>query len=562
MVKDINRMMISVILVIFFLFLFIPKIELADNNSATNKKLYIGDVDGNGIIEMRDVVDMLKHISNEKTKKHSDWKLNDEQFKRADINEDNQINVNKDVIPILKYLAAKKSTKIASKHPDWLSLLDGKNSVIVPTDITLDKSTLNLKEGQNSKLTATVVPKDAEDKRVNWKSSNEKIAIVDEYGNIKAIKEGKCSINVTTWNGKTKACVVIVKKFTAENANTTNNTTNSTSGGSGSPSVTDGGTVGPGGGSPGGGSPGSGSTDGPYHGDTEDGEEVEIRGFNIEASKRTIYTYESGKITIKPEPENASTKGVKFKSSNTNILKIKGDGTYTAGEKDGTVEVTVSVDGFEDYDRNTSIVVKKCRMDEIKMNDDFTRVWDDNKDSMYCRISAKIYAEKGAKYDYITNKEVMWTTSNEKLCKINTDKITKVEGVDVGREVAIAEITQPGLYNISAGARDTYNAGAADNCVITVLGVKAKEKNYNINYQEKFDLEKAVIAFNKSEEGFTNKVKFDIIKGEGILYGNTLSAKVNGSALPSWYNDLITIKATTMGVEEYSTTFTVRFTNT
>ena len=276
----------TVLFVAFFPIVLIPKAELAANSEKTETTM-IGDLNNTGIIETGDVLMLLRHISNESTKRHPECELKGNSLKKADIyvdenkTDDNIIVNQADVLALLRYIAAKSSSKIASKHPDWLSLIDKRNSVIVPTDITLNKATLKLMVGQKDKLTATVVPKNAEDKRVYWKSSNEKVAEVDAFGNIKAVAEGECTVNATTWNGKTKACIVKITKFVAENGNTANNT-NSTSTGS-QPPVTGGGG---GGGSydPGSNNPGTGNPGGSEQGGSEEGEEVETTGISISPS--------------------------------------------------------------------------------------------------------------------------------------------------------------------------------------------------------------------------------------------------------------------------------------
>lgn len=243
--KYMHKKVICVMFIITVLLIsLIPKIEFADDSNQTSNKDLIGDVNGSGIIDISDVIAMLQHLSNEKTQKHSGWKLDADQFRRADINEDNIVDIRNDVISLLKYLAASKNSRIAQKHPEWLALINDKNNIIVPTDIALNKSQLDMMVGEKATLTATVVPEEAENKTYKWKSTNEKVVQVDSNGILIAVGEGQCSVNATTWNGVTKACAVVVKPYSAGNGNTTNNTTNSTSGGGGSGGTTSGGSGG------------------------------------------------------------------------------------------------------------------------------------------------------------------------------------------------------------------------------------------------------------------------------------------------------------------------------
>ena len=61
-------------------------------------------------------------------------------------------------------------------------------------EITLDKQELTVDIGRNAVLKATVLPKDTNNKKVVWSSSDERIATVDKQGRIKAVALGDCEI--------------------------------------------------------------------------------------------------------------------------------------------------------------------------------------------------------------------------------------------------------------------------------------------------------------------------------------------------------------------------------
>ena len=82
---------------------------------------------------------------------------------------------------------------------------------IAPTGVTLNKTTLSLAVGANETLTATVTPENAEDKSVQFASSDTSIATVTPVqGKVTAVAEGTATITVTTSNGKTATCEVTV----------------------------------------------------------------------------------------------------------------------------------------------------------------------------------------------------------------------------------------------------------------------------------------------------------------------------------------------------------------
>ncbi|MDO4781736.1 MAG: Ig-like domain-containing protein [Capnocytophaga felis] len=83
------------------------------------------------------------------------------------------------------------------------------------TEIKLSEATLNLIEEGEKALTATVLPENATDKAIAWKSSNTEVATV-ENGKVKALKAGKATITAQSANGKTAKCEVIVTPKTIE----------------------------------------------------------------------------------------------------------------------------------------------------------------------------------------------------------------------------------------------------------------------------------------------------------------------------------------------------------
>ncbi|GAA0085288.1 Ig-like domain-containing protein [Clostridium sp. CTA-7] len=84
---------------------------------------------------------------------------------------------------------------------------------IEATSISLDKTSMNLLEGSSEKLTATVLPDNATNKKVIWTSSNNDIATVDENGNVTAAKEGQATIMAKVEGTElTATCVVNVTK--------------------------------------------------------------------------------------------------------------------------------------------------------------------------------------------------------------------------------------------------------------------------------------------------------------------------------------------------------------
>ena len=83
--------------------------------------------------------------------------------------------------------------------------------VIAPTGINLNSSAMSLGKGETTKLTATVLPADASDKSVKWRTSDSKVLTVDQNGSVKAVNNGTAWITARTANGKEKSCKITVK---------------------------------------------------------------------------------------------------------------------------------------------------------------------------------------------------------------------------------------------------------------------------------------------------------------------------------------------------------------
>ena len=75
--------------------------------------------------------------------------------------------------------------------------------------VTLNAEELTIKAGESGDLTFVIDPDDTKDKTVSWNTSNESIATVSD-GKVTAVNEGDCVVTVTTVNGKTDTCKIVV----------------------------------------------------------------------------------------------------------------------------------------------------------------------------------------------------------------------------------------------------------------------------------------------------------------------------------------------------------------
>ena len=165
---------------------------------------------------------------------------------------------------------------------------------VVPTGITLSKTSVSVEKGKTVSLTATVAPSDAVNKTVTWTSSDSNVAAVSN-GVITAKSAGTATITAKTYNGKTASCKVTVTDSSA----------------------------------------------------------VAVKGVSLNKTATTIGKGETISLTATVTPSNASNKTITWTSSNTGVAtvsagKVKGisngTATITAKSNNGvTAKCTVTV---------------------------------------------------------------------------------------------------------------------------------------------------------------------------------------------------------------------------
>lgn len=92
-----------------------------------------------------------------------------------------------------------------SESGNYIALCDVIVNPISVKSVILDKNNLNLIPAEKALLIATVLPTNAFNKSLKWESSNEGVAIVDNYGNVTAKNSGSAIITAKSENGNFSA---------------------------------------------------------------------------------------------------------------------------------------------------------------------------------------------------------------------------------------------------------------------------------------------------------------------------------------------------------------------
>lgn len=91
-----------------------------------------------------------------------------------------------------------------------------KAKTIAVQSVTAQISKSQLTVGDTARITATVAPKNATDKKLTYTSSNGNVASVNQSGDVKAIAAGTAAITVRSSNGKSAIVEVLVKEKTID----------------------------------------------------------------------------------------------------------------------------------------------------------------------------------------------------------------------------------------------------------------------------------------------------------------------------------------------------------
>ena len=116
-------------------------------------------------------------------------------------NETNTVTTSSSFIDAGTYII--KISAIYPRHSDgvYTFRINSEKNITHVTGVSVEPKTVSVNIGESAQLTATVVPEDAANKAVTWKSSNSNVATVDTNGKVTGIKDGRATITVKTDDG-------------------------------------------------------------------------------------------------------------------------------------------------------------------------------------------------------------------------------------------------------------------------------------------------------------------------------------------------------------------------
>ena len=258
----------------------------------------------------------------------------------------------------------------------------------VLTGVKASVEKAELKVGETTKATATIMPEGAEGVELAWTSSDDKIATVDKDGNVKAVAEGTATLTVTATQGSGDGAVT--KTATVDVT-----------------AIKDGGT------------------------DPEPEKPV-LTGVKASVEKAELKVGETTKATATIMPEGAEGVELAWTSSDDKIATVDKDGnvkavaegtatltvTATQGSGDGAVTKTATVDVTAIKDGGTDPEPEKPVLTGVKASVEKAEL----KVGETTKATAKITPEKAE------NVTFAWASSDKKVATVDADGNVKAVG--------------------------------------------------------------------------------------------------------------------------------------
>ncbi|GAA0087027.1 hypothetical protein UT300007_34680 [Clostridium sp. CTA-7] len=302
------------------------------------------------------------------------------------------------------------------------------------TGVSLDKTSAELEVNETLELKATITPEDATNKEVTWASSDEKVAKVDENGKVTAIGEGKATITVTTRDGNFKATSEITVK-------------------------------------------------------AKEVPVVKVTGVSLDKTSAELKVNETLELKATITPLDATNKEVTWASSDGKVAKVDENGKVTAiGEGKATITVTTRDGNFK---ATSEITVKAKEIPVVKV----TGVSLD-KTSAELKVNETLELKATITPADATNKEVTWTSSDEKVAKV--DENGKVVAVGAGK-ATITVTTKDG--NFKATAEITVKESELP--VIKVTGVSLDKTSAELKVNETLELKATITPADATNKEVT-----------------------------------------------------------
>ncbi len=390
--------------------------------------------------------------------------------------------------------------------------------------VSLNKTEATVYATKSFTLKPTVLPAEASNKAVTWKSDNEKVATVDENGKVYGVGSGTATITCTTKNrSKTATCVVTVLKKTEvlsvtltktyttayrgrtyqfkakvgpENATfpelkwTSSNTKVATVDANGLVKAVGKGTA----------VITCQSKDNPM---VKDSHTVKVyvypTGVKLNVTSTSVYEGRTKQLTATVSPSDVSNKNVKWTSSDTKIATVNDKGLVKA-KKPGTVYITCTTVRGGFTAKCKVKVLDFVNVSSVKLNKTSLTVNDGKTYSFTATVSPSNASVKSLK----------WKSSDSSIVYVNSK--------------GVIEAMKPGKATITC---TTVDGGKTAKCVVTVkkvvpTKVTLNKKTVNIGYNKTYQLKATVSPSNATDKSLkwkSSDSSIVYVNSKGVVQG-------------------------------------------
>lgn len=297
---------------------------------------------------------------------------------------------------------------------------------VAVTGVKIRPSTVSIEPGETYQLTATVMPDNASNKAVEWKSNHPELVSVDENGLITAIKrQAGTTVYITAKTvdgGKSSTCQVTVKE----------------------PS----------------------------------GGEVAVTGISLNQTSAELEVGKTLQLKSTITPSNATNKSVQWTSSNSAVASVDINGLVTA-KAIGTAQITAKTeDGGKTA--TVSITVKKASEQNVPVTGVSI-----NMSSLSLKVGESATLTTTIAPANATNKGVTWTTSMSSVATVTSDGVVTAKAA--GTAVITAK-TDDGGKTATCNVTVTYTPDPGGEVSVTQVTISPTSANMTVGDTKQFSV--------------------------------------------------------------------------
>jgi len=297
--------------------------------------------------------------------------------------------------------------------------------------ITVNKTTLTLKEKNSETLKIMFNPTNATNKKITWKSSNTSIATVDNNGTVKALKPGSTTITAVSNDGGFVATTKVVVEALSK----------------------------------------------------------KVTSVSIDKKELNLVAGEESTLNVTINPSYAENKNVKWQSSDENIVAVK-DGIITAKRK-GIAEIKVITEDGE-KEAICKVTVTSPPIESISFNESEKTIYIGNSENLLVinnpensELESLIWTSSNENVVKVENGKITGLSIGESIITVSNEENTITATINikvVNKPVEKLSITIEG-YDLNFDPKvKNYQLKISNE---SKLKINVNKENYTINGNQK-----------------------------------------------------------------------------